>query len=73
MPDDHPSILLPADTPAAGPPPVRSKPTGRRTLTPAKLAALDYPRPHPAARAGARRWPPFAGLPRRSACSRSCR
>ena len=47
MPDDHPSTLLLADAPAAGPPPVRSKPTGRRTLTPAKLAALDQPAPSP--------------------------
>ena len=47
MPEDHPSTLLPADSPAAGPAPVRSKPTGRRTLTPAKLAALDYPPPPP--------------------------
>ncbi len=45
MPDDHSSTLLPACPPAAGPAPVRFKPTGRRTLTPAKLAALDYPPP----------------------------
>lgn len=47
MPEDHPITLLPADTPAAGPPPVRFKPTGRRTLTRAKLAALDHPAPSP--------------------------
>ena len=47
MPDDHSSTLQPAGPPAAGPAPVRSKPTGRRTLTPAKLAALDYPPPPP--------------------------
>jgi len=47
MSDDYPSILLSADTPTAGSVLVRSKPTGRRTLTPAKLAALDYPPPSP--------------------------
>lgn len=49
MPDINPAT--PPSVPASGtlPTPVTkpAKPTGRRTLTPARLAALEYPPPHP--------------------------
>ena len=49
MPDVHPAPPPPAHAPdaGAGASTARYKPTGRRTLTPAKLAALDHPPPRP--------------------------
>ena len=49
MPDVHPASPPPAHAPGAGTgaSTARCKPTGRRTLTPAKLAALDHPPPRP--------------------------
>ena len=49
MPDAQPAFPPPAHAPdaGAGVSTARCKPTGRRTLTPAKLAALDHPPPGP--------------------------
>ncbi len=49
MPDTSPASPTPAHEPGAAPAPARPppKPTGRRTLTPAQLAALDHPPPRP--------------------------
>jgi len=49
MPDTSPASPTPAHDPGAAPAPARPppKPTGRRTLTPAQLAALDHPPPSP--------------------------
>jgi replication initiation protein RepC len=45
MSDTFPPASPPASVPEASVAPVRRAPTGRRVLTPAKLAALDYPPP----------------------------
>jgi len=49
MPDTSPASPTPAHEPGAAPAPARPppKPTGRRTLTPARLATLDYLPPSP--------------------------
>ena len=49
MPDTSPHSPSPVHDPGATPTPMATppKPTGRRTLTTARLAALDYPAPSP--------------------------
>ena len=49
MPDTSPASPTPAHEPGAASAPARPppKPTGRRTLTPARLATLDHPPPSP--------------------------